>query len=104
MANASIVQSTSSCPGNPPVELCVPYGDLVKLIVVEWDANWYLATNAGMMKATNGSCDPAERRAADSRGPPADDGEKPDTTIVDEQPDTDGDEPIRARSAGAPRW
>ena len=103
-ANASIVQSTSSCPGNPPVELCVPYGDLVKLIVVEpWDANWYLANHAGTTKATNGSCDPAEPVAEPTpEAPPADDGEKPQDTIVDEQPETpttvpttDGDEPIR---------
>ena len=103
-ANASIVESATSCPGNPPVELCVPYGDLVKLIVVEpWDANWYLANHAGTTKATNGSCDPAEPVAEPTpEVPPAENGETPQDTIVDEQPETpttvpttDGDEPIR---------
>lgn len=55
--NASIAEGSGDCPGNAPVSLCIPHGDLDKLIVVEpWDANWYLANVEGAEKAVNGSC------------------------------------------------
>jgi hypothetical protein len=57
-ANASIAEGSGDCPGNAPVSLCIPHGELSKLIVVEpWDANWYLANVAGAEKAVNGSCE-----------------------------------------------
>lgn len=87
-ANASIVEGSGACPGNAPVSLCIPEGDLDKLIVVEpWDANWYLANVAGAEKAVNGSC--AVEVVTDPKPEPTPDPKPEPTTDPKPEPTTD---------------
>jgi hypothetical protein len=95
-ANASIVEGSGACPGNAPVSLCIPDGDLDKLIVVEpWDANWYLANVAGAKKAVNGSCktevvtDPKPEPTTDPKPEPTTDPKPEPTTDPKPEPTTD---------------